>query len=143
MLALGGSDAVKPVNPDEGKSRFPPVVKFLGPFALKAGEKRVHTVDLPEYVGALRVMVVAGDGSAYGSVEKSVFVRQALMILPTIPRVIGPDEQFRLPVSVFTSEAAIREVKLEVLTDARFAAVGSPSTTLRSRGPKRNWASFR
>jgi alpha-2-macroglobulin len=45
-------------------------------------------------VGAVRVMVVAGDGSAYGSADKSVFVRSALMILPTLPRVIGPGEQF-------------------------------------------------
>ncbi len=104
------------------KSRFPPVVKFLGPFSLKAGEKRPHTVTLPEYVGAVRVMVVAGDGSAYGSAEKSVFVRQALMILPTLPRVIGPDEQFRLPVSVFTADASIKDVKLELHTDARFTA---------------------
>ena len=130
LLALGGSDASKPTNPDEGKSRFPPVVRFLGPFSLKAGEKRPHTVDLPEYVGAVRVMVVAGDGSAYGSTEKSVFVRQALMILPTIPRVIGPDESFRLPVSVFTAEAAIKEVKLEVQTDAQFATVGASSTLI-------------
>jgi uncharacterized protein YfaS (alpha-2-macroglobulin family) len=136
LLALGGSDASKPTNPDEGKSRFPPVVKFLGPFALKAGEKRAHSVDLPEYVGAVRVMVVAGNGSAYGSTEKSVFVRQALMILPTLPRVIGPDEQFRLPVSVFTSEASIKSVKLSVETDARFAAVGESATTLAFTRPE-------
>ena len=136
LLALGGSDAAKPTNPDEGKSRFPPVVRFLGPFSLEAGEKRAHTVDLPEYVGAVRVMVVAGDGSAYGSAEKSVPVRQALMILPTIPRVIGPDESFRLPVSVFTADAAIKNVKLEVQTDARFTAVGEPSTTLTFTRPE-------
>jgi len=130
LLALGGSDSAKPTNPGEDKSRFPPVVKFLGPFSLKAGEKRAHTVELPEYVGAVRVMVVAGNGSAYGSAEKSVFVRQALMILPTIPRVIGPEEQFRLPVSVFTAEAAIKDVKLEVQTDALFTAVGASATTL-------------
>ena len=40
LLALGGSDAGAPTNPDEGKSRFPPVVRFLGPFSLKAGEKK-------------------------------------------------------------------------------------------------------
>ncbi|HEV7608850.1 MAG TPA: MG2 domain-containing protein [Steroidobacteraceae bacterium] len=120
LLALGGSDASAATNPDESKSRFPPVVRFLGPFALKAGEKRTHVVELPQYVGAVRVMVVAGDGNAFGSAEKSVFVRQALMILPTLPRVIGPDEQFQLPVSVFASETAIKSVRLEVQTDEHF-----------------------
>ena len=33
---------------------------------------------------------VAGADEAYGSADKSVFVRSALMILPTLPRVIGP-----------------------------------------------------
>jgi uncharacterized protein YfaS (alpha-2-macroglobulin family) len=135
LLALGGSDGSTGTNPDDNKSRFPPVVRFLGPFALKAGEKRAHGIDLPQYVGAVRVMVVAGDGSAYGSAEKSVFVRQALMILPTLPRVIGPDEQFTLPVSVFTSEAAIRTVSLEVQTDSRFVAV-TPKTTLAFSKPE-------
>ncbi|MEO8018526.1 MAG: MG2 domain-containing protein [Pseudomonadota bacterium] len=136
LLALGGSDAGAATNPDQGKSRFPPVVRFLGPFSLKAGEKRQHTVDLPQYVGAVRVMVVAGDGSAYGSADKSVFVRQALMILPTLPRVIGPAEQFSLPVSVFTSEASIKDVRLEVTTDARFVPVGDAVTQIAFTKPE-------
>jgi uncharacterized protein YfaS (alpha-2-macroglobulin family) len=136
LLALGGSDAGPATNADEGKSRFPPVVKFLGPFALRAGEKQTRTIELPQYVGAVRVMVVAGDGSAYGSADKSVFVRSALMILPTLPRVIGPAEQFSLPVSVFTSEASIKDVKLEVQTDARFAPVGAPSANLTFTRPE-------
>ena len=134
LLALGGSDATVATNPDEGKSRFPPVVRFFGPFALKAGEKQTQVVELPQYVGAVRVMLVAGDGGAYGSAEKSVFVRQALMILPTLPRVIGPDEQFQLPVSVFTSESSIKSVKLEVQTDARFNAT-TAATTLAFTAP--------
>ncbi len=136
LLALGGSDAAGPTKPDEGKSRFPPVVKFLGTFSLKAGEKKAHAFELPQYVGAVRVMVVAGDGSAYGSADKSVFVRQALMILPTLPRVIGPEEQFRLPVSVFTAEASIKSVKLEVQTDSHFTTSGEPSTTVTFTRPE-------
>jgi uncharacterized protein YfaS (alpha-2-macroglobulin family) len=136
LLALGGSDASSAANPDDAKSRFPPVVRFFGPFSLKANEKRSHTLDLPQYVGAVRVMVVAGDGSAYGSADKSVFVRQALMVLPTLPRVIGPDEQFALPVSVFTSVASIRSVKLEVETDAHFRAIGGSSTQLEFTRPE-------
>jgi len=136
LLALGGSDAAGPTNPDEGKSRFPPVVKFLGPFSLKAGEKKQHSIDLPQYVGAVRVMLVAGNGAAYGSADKSVFVRQELMILPTLPRVIGPSEQFTLPVSVFTSDASIRNVKLEVQTDARFSAMGDATAQLAFSKPE-------
>jgi uncharacterized protein YfaS (alpha-2-macroglobulin family) len=124
------------VNPDEAKSRFPPVVKFLGPFALKAGEKRQHDIVLPQYVGAVRVMLVAGDGSAYGSVEKTVFVRQPLMILPTLPRVVGPDEEITMPVSVFASDATVRDVTLTMELDPRFTAVGAKSTSLNFARPE-------
>jgi uncharacterized protein YfaS (alpha-2-macroglobulin family) len=85
-------------------------------------------------------MVVAGDGSAYGSADKSVFVRQALMILPTLPRVIGPDEQFSLPVSVFTSEDSIKEVLLEVQPDARFSTAGNAATRIAFTRPEEKLA---
>src|SRR5690606_11108838 len=39
-------------------------------------------------------------------------------------------EQFSLPVSVFTSDPSIKNVKLEVQTDAHFAPVGAASTTV-------------
>jgi hypothetical protein len=143
LLALGGSDAASPIDPNANKSRFPPVVRFLGPFALKAGEKRAHEVELPQYVGAVRVMLVAGDGSAYGSAEKSVFVRQPLMVLPTLPRVIGPEESFSLPVSVFVSDAAIKNVTLKVETDALVAPVGAGSTTVAFARPEEKLGSLR
>jgi len=136
LLALGGSDGAQPMNPDEGKSRFPPVVRFLGPFALKAGEKRAHEIVLPQYVGAVRVMLVAGDGHAYGSAEKSVYVRQPLMILPTLPRVVGPDERITMPVSVFTSDPSIREVSLSMELDGRFAEVNGRTTSLSFSKPE-------
>ncbi|MCK7528419.1 MAG: hypothetical protein MZV64_68055 [Ignavibacteriales bacterium] len=60
---------------------------------------------MPQYVGAVRVMVVAGRDGAFGSAEKSVPVRQDLMILPTLPRVVRPGEDVDLPVSVFVADA--------------------------------------
>ncbi len=136
LLALGGSDGAEKVDPEKSKSRFPPVVKFLGPFALKAGEKRSHEVTLPQYVGAVRVMLVAGDGSAYGSAEKSVFVRQPLMILPTLPRVVGPEESITMPVSVFAGDASIKDVTLSMELDGRFTPVGAKSTALTFAKPE-------
>lgn len=127
LLALGGSDATGVAQQEASKSRFPPVVQFLGPFRLEVGKRATHAVDLPQYVGAVRVMVVAGDSGAYGSTEKSVFVRQPLMLLPTMPRVIGPGEEIGVPVSLFVTRAGIRDVTLTIQPDAMFEVVGAAS----------------
>ena len=130
LLALGGSDAASQTNPDEARSRFPPVVRFLGPFKLEEGGKATHQIDIPRYIGAVRVMVVAGNNGAYGAAEKSVFVRQPLMLLPTMPRVVGPGEEIAVPVSVFVSDPGIDKVTLSIEPDARFSVVGPTSTQL-------------
>jgi uncharacterized protein YfaS (alpha-2-macroglobulin family) len=129
LLALGGSDQAG-TNPDKNKSRFPPVVKFIGPFQLAAGKAATHEIVLPKYVGAVRVMVVAGLDSAYGSAEKSVFVRQPLMILPTLPRVVGPNEEVAVPVSVFTMDDSVRQVDVSIEGDNYFVVQGDGKTTL-------------
>lgn len=125
LLSLGGSDGA-PLNPEkQDKKRFPPVVTFLGPFQLKAGASAKHEFKLPQYVGAVRVMVVAGEQGAYGSTEKSVFVRQPLMLLATVPRVVGPEEELTVPVSLFVMDPSIKEVKLSLEADKHFEIVGS------------------
>lgn len=142
LLALGGSDVIVK-SADERKTRFPPVVRFLGPFELKAGEKKRHDIELPQYVGAVRVMVVAGDRGAYGSAEKSVFVRQPLMLLPTLPRVIGPEEEVAVPVSVFVADKAIKQVSLQMEADAAFEIVGEDTVQLDFTQPEEQIAMLR
>jgi uncharacterized protein YfaS (alpha-2-macroglobulin family) len=136
LLALGGSDAAAAAKQEATKSRFPPVVRFLGPFRLEAGKRASHAVDLPQYVGAVRVMVVAGDAGAYGSTEKSVFVRQPLMLLPTMPRVIGPGEEIGVPVSLFVTRAGVRDVTLTIQPDSMFEVVGASSVRVAFERPE-------
>ncbi|MEM7180672.1 MAG: MG2 domain-containing protein [Spirochaetota bacterium] len=116
VLSLGGGMEMEKLD-NLPNRRFPPVVKFLGPFGLKAGTSKTHKVVLPNYIGAVRVMVVATSPGAYGFAEKSVPVRQKLMIQPTLPRVLGPGEKLLLPVSVIVTSPKIRKVKLSVKTD--------------------------
>ncbi|MEZ5514080.1 MAG: MG2 domain-containing protein [Steroidobacteraceae bacterium] len=136
LLALGGSDEGPAIDPNANKSRFPPVVRFMGPFQLAAKATASHEVELPQYIGAVRIMLVAGDGSAYGSADKSVFVRQPLMILPTLPRVIGPEESVSLPVSIFVSEPSIKNATLRVETDALLTAPGDKSVSIAFARPE-------
>lgn len=103
LLAVGGSDLI-PKRDGQRERRFKPIVQFYGPLSLKAGETATQQIKLPPYMGAVRVMVVAGDGYAYGQHETSLTVTQPLTILSTVPRLIGPGEEFALPVAVFFSE---------------------------------------
>lgn len=120
VLAIGGSDAELEAERNRRERRFPPVVKFLGGFQLKAGETREHSVELPPYMGAVRVMLVASTGGArpaYGKAEASVTVTQPLVLLASLPRVLGPGEEVALPVNVFVSDPTLREVQVEVETN--------------------------
>ncbi len=134
MLALGGSDALLKRDPDGDKKRFPPVVRFVGPFQLAAGKSATHNIDLPPYVGAVRVMLIAGEKGAYGTAEKEVKVRQPLMLLATLPRVLGPDEELRVPVSVFAMDDNVRDVKLSLRTDKHLQVLDGGTAALKFSG---------
>jgi uncharacterized protein YfaS (alpha-2-macroglobulin family) len=135
LLALGGGGTLEPVEQQKKKRRFPPVVKFLGPFALEAGARGAHSIELPEYIGAVRLMVVAGRDGAYGSAEKSVFVRDQLMLQATLPRVLGPGERVALPVAVFATDAKIQDVALEASARAPLQLRGAHQRELRFEKP--------
>lgn len=114
LLSIGGDGAALKGAPDEKANRFDPVVIHLGPFYLKKGKKDKHQIKLPNYVGAVRVMVVASDNGAYGIAEKTVPVRQPLMVLATLPRQLSPGEQFSLPVNLFAMEDKVKQASVSV-----------------------------
>ena len=124
LLAVGGDDAAEPVGQKKA-DRFPPMVRFMGPFELVGNQKNTHEIDIPQYVGSVRVMVVAGHNKAFGTAEKAVFVRKPLMILGTLPRVLGPDEEVDLPISVFALEDKVKEVSVDVSTNGPLDVQGS------------------
>jgi len=138
MLALGGGDEAEKDNDDSKKRRFPPVVQFFGPFALAAGATTVHEIELPPYLGAVRVMLVAGDKGAYGKASKSVFVRQPLMMQASLPRVLGPNEDVAVPVTLFALDDAVKDVVVQVETDDLVRIIGRANTEIRfnKRGEK-------
>ncbi len=90
-----------------------PVVKFLGPFTLEAGKTNTHTIILPQYTGSVRTMIVAGSERAFGAAEKSVLVKDPLMLLVTAPRVVSPGEKVALPVSIFIQKDGIKDIVIK------------------------------
>jgi len=97
--------------------RFEPVVRYFGPFRLPARKTRTHQFTMPNYVGSVKTMVVAGHEGSFGSAQRVTPVKKPLMVQATLPRVAGPGERITLPVTVFAMDDHIRSVRVEVETN--------------------------
>jgi uncharacterized protein YfaS (alpha-2-macroglobulin family) len=129
LFAIGGDD--ENTNKSAAKAqRFKPIVRFLGPFTLKENAVGTHKIKLPPYVGSVRTMVVASTGKAFGSAEKTSQIRKPLMVSVTLPRVIGTEEEFLLPVSVFAMEKTVKNVTVTLNNHANFKITGGKSQSL-------------
>ncbi|MES2589144.1 MAG: MG2 domain-containing protein [Bacteroidota bacterium] len=129
LLSIGGDGEIAPGKGAKA-NRFKPMVRHIGPFVLEAGQSKTHQVEIPNYVGSVRVMVVAQDEGAYGNVEKTVSVKKALMILPSLPRVLGPSEEIYLPVNVFAMEKHIKDVKISIEVNGLLTNIGNKVESL-------------
>ncbi len=142
ILGIGGDqDAAK--NPNSEKAnRFKPVVNYLGPFTLNEHKTNRHTLSMPNYVGSVRFMVVAGYQGAYGMAERAVPVKKPLMVLATLPRVLGPGESVKLPVTVFAMDKQIRRVAVSFKTNSLVIAEDASSKTLEFDQPGEKMVEF-
>ncbi len=113
LLALGGDSELAAKEDDSKANRFKPVVKFFGPFTLD-GANNEHKFIMPQYIGSVKTMLVAGYEGAYGKSEKVTPVRKPLMVLATLPRVLGPEESVKLPITLFSGEKNINNVKVDI-----------------------------
>ena len=134
LLSVGGSDEGNGKAKNRA-NRFKPVVIYAGPFTVNAGQSKKHTFDMPNYVGAVRVMVVAGKDLAYGNAEKSVPVKKPLMVLATLPRTLSPGEEVKLPVNVFAMDKNIKDVKVTVEPNELLKLQGNGTQSIRFTEP--------
>lgn len=141
ILAIGGDGINQKAKNANQVNRFKPTVIHVGPFRLEKGQQARHTLKIENYVGSVRVMAVlsapAPDGKGmYGSSEKTCSVRKALMVLPTLPRTLGPGESLRLPVNVFAMEQQVKSATVRVQEKSGLVTVqGSSVNTLNFAQP--------
>jgi alpha-2-macroglobulin len=108
----GGLGLARQLDDDqlERVRRFEPVSMFQGPLMTDDQGSAQVSFQLPNYVGAVRVMVVAASGRRYGHAEKTVPVKSELMVVSSLPRVLGPEDRIALPATVFAMEDGIGPV---------------------------------
>ena len=142
LFSIGGDDALNK-GPKAIVNRFKPVVRFDGPFLLKKGKTARHTYQMPNYNGRVKIMVVAGNGEAYGHADKSVMVRKPVMLLGTLPQVIGVGEEMVVPATVFATEDGVGAVNVSIACSSNMEVVGEATRSLSFERKGDQQASFR
>ncbi|MHB0755141.1 alpha-2-macroglobulin family protein [Polaribacter sp. M15] len=143
VYAIGG-DGNLAKGKNQKANRFKPVVKFLGPFELKAGNTKSHKITLPNYIGSVRTMVVAGDVNteAFGTAEKATPVKKPLMVLATLPRKLSPKEKVTLPISVFAMDKKVNNVTVQVITSDGIKVIGNKTQNINFDKPDEKMVYF-
>lgn len=129
VFSIGGDESLN-ANSKTMQKRFVPMVYFAGPFTLKSNGKNTHNIDIPNYVGSVRVMVVAADGAAYGNAEKTVKVTKPVMVLPTMPRLLGVDDETTVTATIFANTQKSGSVETTISVDGDAQIIGSKSKSL-------------
>lgn len=115
------------VDPFKKKKRFKPVCMFQGPLMTDSqGKAKVHFT-MPNYVGSVRVMVISAKGNAYGNADKTVPVKSALIVQPTLPRALKPGDEFEIPVNVFATKEKIGKIDVTIETEGPLEVIGQKS----------------
>jgi uncharacterized protein YfaS (alpha-2-macroglobulin family) len=131
IFSIGGGGSLAG-SKNKKANRFKPVVSFIGPFELKAGKTQKHKLYMPNYIGSVKVMLVAADVSKerYGSVEDVIPVKKPLMLLASVPRKLSPGEKLSIPLTVFAMDNKIKTVQLKAETGQGLKALGSKQKRL-------------
>lgn len=141
LLSIGGGDGSGKKGGKKA-NRFKPVVRFLGPFSLEKGAENTHTFKMPQYLGSVKTMVVASHEGAYGKASKATPVKQPLMVLSTLPRVLSPGEKVKVPVNVFTLDKSIKNVSVSIKTKGVAKTSGSTTKQLSFSKPSEKTTYF-
>lgn len=131
--SLGGdlAEMGKRVNPFTAK-RFNLVALWSGIIKADGSGNASFTMSVPQFSGALRVMVVAYKDKAFGSAEKTIKVADPIVISTALPRFLSPKDSISVPVTLTntTSKAAQVNAQLAVTGALKVAGAREQSVSI-------------
>ncbi len=138
ISSIGGDELSNNAEKNKQANRFKSIAKTIGTFTLQPGASKNHQVDIPLYLGAVRLMVTAVSNEAYGSAEKQVEVSKPVMGLTTMPRVLNVNSELKIPVTVFVNEDNYKSVTVAIKSKNGFLKIedAEKNISFKSRGEK-------
>lgn len=125
---LGGLRVDK--NRDGSAQRFKPVALFNTPARSDETGFAKLKFKMPSYMGSVRVMVVANEKDAYGSVSKDIQVSAPLVMLETLPRTLKIGDNFTLLTQIFKTENRIKNATLSVRSKNSLIKISPDTQTI-------------
>ena len=121
LLHPSGGASLSAFAAANGARRFKLLSLFDG--LLSADETGVAKVelDLPEFSGRGRIFAVAASGSRFGAAEKRVQIARDLVAEPDLPRFAAPGDVFTVPLTVYNSSEASKDVVVEPLVSGELS----------------------
>ena len=110
--------------------RVKPVSLWSGIVAPNPSGEAMVRFTLPQFNGTLRLMAVAFDGQCFGSAESKTIVRDPVVLTPTFPRFVAPQDRFIVPVAVFNGTGQAGEFKLRLSSEGPVTLESKPLVTL-------------
>ncbi len=102
---------------ETGVQRFKPVSYFLGILETDRKGKGEFEIEVGDYVGSLRVNVIALNEDAFGSEIGYTIVKDDVILMPTLPRVLSPQDEIEIPVNVIIDPIVKLPVTVELTTN--------------------------
>jgi uncharacterized protein YfaS (alpha-2-macroglobulin family) len=125
LLKQGGDDDGTPLPDIPVRT----VTLFTPP--VQAGPDGTATidVDLPDFNGQVRLMVVAWQGSRIGAASADVVVRDPMIAEPLLPRFLAPGDDARLAVLLHNIDLPAGEAKVVISTEGPLTLVGDSTVS--------------
>lgn len=129
-LAGGGDDlgGASSFMRTEGIRRVRPVTFWSGALDTDESGTVMHSVALPDFQGALRIVAVANRDKRFGTGTAMTRVRTPLVLTPTLPRFLSLGDEIEIPLTLRNDTPAAASFSVE-------ASVSGPATLGPVPGP--------
>ncbi len=134
FLAMGkdGLASLREMNrlQETGVQRFNPVTYFLGILETDNNGKGDFHIDIEDYTGSLKVCVIAVNEQAFGQATKYTIVKDKIITMPTLPRVLTPQDEIEIPVNVIIDDDIKSPVAISLSTNELVQVSSQTSFTI-------------
>ena len=117
------------LNPIKSR-RVKPVALWSGLITTDDSGYAECELKLPQFNGAVRIMVVATREQRFGSAEKEMIIRDKIVLMESFPRFISPRDKFDGLVTVFNNTGKPADIEVALKADGSLEFISDRTQTI-------------